>query len=199
MTPVHAGNATITNTFAHLTFFNPPRPATPPSPTTAATVVFLNNSTGGNAAITNNFGGLVDFSGAPALRATLMGSPSARSRVAGAFCVGCQRADRRRQQLVHRRQRRHRGSWSAARWSRSRTGTLTLSDRHLHRRDHCQREYFRAGAVNRFSTTSAFTIDIGGTLDLNGFNHTFALNRGSEFVLLGASSHHQQQRPVHRG
>ncbi len=43
----------------------------------------------------------------------------------------------------------------------------------------------RAGAVNAFSPTSAFTVAGGGTLDLNGFNQTLASVANAGLVNMG--------------
>ena len=44
----------------------------------------------------------------------------------------------------------------------------------------------RAGALNTFSPTSAFTVAGGGTLDLNGFNQTVGSIAGAGAFQLGA-------------
>ena len=105
-----AGNAAITNNNGDLRFSDTSaRPATPPSPTTTLSF-FFDNSTAGNAAITNSSGAAVDFSA----QHRPCGRQQAHRRLdcgRRLIPVGSQRTDGRRQQPVHRRQRRYLGYW----------------------------------------------------------------------------------------
>ena len=68
------------------------------------------------------------------------------------------------------------------------TGTLTLSGTSSYTgATTVNAGTLRAGALNAFSPTSAFTVASGGTLDLNGFNQTVGSIAGAGSFLLGAN------------
>src|SRR4029077_4530033 len=68
------------------------------------------------------------------------------------------------------------------------TGTLTLSGTSTYTgATTVNTGTLRAGALNAFSPTSAFTVAGGGTLDLNGFKQTVGSIAGAGSFVLGAN------------
>src|SRR5919201_1253234 len=175
-----AGNATITTNSAALTQFN-------------------DNSTGGNAQFITNAGGLVDFSNSsgPAgdgnisagsiagagnyyLGSNLLtvGGNNLSTTVSGVISdcgdsgSDCSNAGATGGGLI-----------------KVGTGTLTLSGANTYTGPTAVNAgTLQAGAVNAFSSASAFMIARGATLDLAGFNQTIGSLAGAGSVTLGAAT-----------
>jgi outer membrane autotransporter protein len=196
-----AGNAVITNNNGAVLSFNNNSTAANAIITTndGALTQFNDNSTGGNAQFTTNAGGVVDFSNtsgpngdgnisAGSIAGTgnyylgsnllTVGGNNLSTTVSGVISdcgdsgSDCSNAGATGGGLI-----------------KIGTGTLTLSGANAYTGPTMVNAgTLQAGAVNAFSSASAFTVASGATLDLAGFNQTIGSLAGAGSVTLGAAT-----------
>jgi fibronectin-binding autotransporter adhesin len=196
-----AGNAVITNNNGAVLSFNNSSTAGNTIITTndGALTQFNDNSTGGNAQFITNAGGTVDFSNTAGPNGD--GNISAGS-IAGAgnyylgsnlLTVGGNNLSTTVSGVISDCGDSGSDCSNAGATGggliKVGTGTLTLSGANTYTGPTAVNAgALQAGAVNAFSSASAFTVASGATLDLAGFNQTIGSLAGAGSVTLGAAT-----------
>jgi len=196
-----AGNAVIINNHGAILSFNNTSTAGNATITTnnGAVTQFNDNSTGGNAQFITNAGGIVDFSGTSGPAGD--GNISAGS-IAGAgsyylgsnlLTVGGNNLSTTVSGVISDcgDSGSHCGDSGATGGGLIKigTGTLALSGLNTYTGPTAVNAgTLQAGAVNAFSSASAFTVASGATLDLAGFDQTIGSLAGAGAVTLGSAT-----------